>query len=144
MYNYIDIRDNIKLNPICFIYKINKKEFKLIINTNGKKDAKDKIYKTKDYNEDYYYIIIKLTFHTNDMLYLKASLDIYKFNNNIFKNMGNTSPYHNMSGPVWFSKKFLEKYNWNNKYLDNIVKKVINGKVELSLIGTTKYEIEFK
>ena len=58
MYDYKDIRDNIKLNPICFVYKINKKEFKLIINTDGKKDAKDKIYKTKDYNEEYFYIII--------------------------------------------------------------------------------------
>ena len=58
--------------------------------------------------------------------------------------MGNTSPYHNMSGSVWFSKSFLEKYNWNSKYLDTIVKKVINGKVELSLLGKTNYEVEFK
>ena len=145
MYNYSEIRDYIKSKSICFIYKINSKnEFKFISNADGKKDAKDKIYKAKDYSDKNFFIVIKLTFHSNENTIMKASLDIYKFNNDVLKNMGNTSPYHNMSGSVWFSKSFLEKYNWNSKYLDTIVKKVINGKVELSLLGKTNYEVEFK
>ena len=114
------------------------------MNAEGKKNAKDELYKMKNYNDKIFYIIIKLTFHNNESLTMKASLDIYKFDNEILKNMGNVDPYHNMSGSVWFSKKFLEKYNWNNRYLDTIVKKVITGKVELSLVGTTKYEVDFK
>jgi hypothetical protein len=138
-----DIKEKIKLNPVVYVYKIEKKEFKLIFNTDSKKEAKEQIYKMKDYK--CVFAIIKLTFHNDDKLYLKASLDFYKLNNkNVLENLGNTEPYSNMSGPVWFSKKFLEKYNWNNKYLDNIVKKVIGGKVELSLIGKTYYEVEFK
>ena len=148
MYDYNDIRTNIKSNPICFVFKINKnKEFDLIIKSDSKSEAK-KILKKKASEEDVFYLIIKLTFHKGTGWLqggsLKAGISAYKFNDDKLTNLGNTKPYSKMVGPVWFGKEFLEKNNWNNKYLDVIVKKLVNGKVQLSLISEKNYEVYFK
>jgi hypothetical protein len=149
MYDYTDIRANIKSNPICFVFKINKnKEFDLIIKSDGKSEAKKILKKKESYKENIFYLIIKLTFHKGTGWLqggpLKAGVSVYKFNDDKLTNLGNTKPYSKMVGPVWFSKEFLEKNNWNNKYLDIIVKKLVNGKVQLSLISEKNYEVYFK
>jgi hypothetical protein len=149
MYDYTDIRANIKSNPICFVFKINKnKEFDLIIKSDGKSEAKKILKKKESYKENIFYLIIKLTFHKGTGWLqggsLKAGVSAYKFNDDKLTNLGNSKPYSKMVGPVWFSKDFLEKNNWNNKYLDIIVKKLVNGKVQLSLISEKNYEVYFK
>ena len=149
MYDYTDIRANIKSNPICFVFKINKnKEFDLIIKSDGKSEAKKILKKKESYKENIFYLIIKLTFHKGTGWLqggpLKAGVSVYKFNDDKLTNLGNTKPYSKMAGPVWFSKEFLEKNNWNHKYLDIIVKKLVNGKVQLSLISEKNYEVYFK
>ena len=149
MYDYTDIRANIKSNPICFVFKINKnKEFDLIIKSDGKSEAKKILKKKESYKENIFYLIIKLTFHKGTGWLqggsLKAGVSAYKFNDDKLTNLGNSKPYSKMVGPVWFSKEFLEKNNWNNKYLDIIVKKLVNGKVQLSLISEKNYEVYFK
>ena len=101
--------------------------------------------------DKYFFIIIKLTFHRgpeyNKFLQpgkIKATLYTYKYIDNILTNIADIKPYSYMSGPIWFSKEFLEKYNWKSNYLDNIIKKVVNRKVELNLISATQYEVNVK
>jgi hypothetical protein len=156
MYIYNNIRDELKSNPVCFIYKINQNnDFVLINKANSKRESKE-ILKNVSINKDkYFFIIIKLTFHrgpndsSSKMSFLqpgkvKANLYTYKFINNVLTNIADIKPYSYMSGPIWFSKAFLEKYNWSYKYLDNIIKKVIDQKVKLSLISATLYEVNIK
>jgi hypothetical protein len=149
MYNYNEIRNTIKANPICFVYKVNpKKEFELIIKSNKKSDAKKQLKKKYKETDDSFYLIIKLSFHKGTGFLqggpLKAAVSVYKFKDGKLSNQGNNKVYSSMGGPVWFGKEFLEKYNWNAKYLDTIIKKVINGKVKLCLIANTSYEVYFK
>jgi len=149
MYEYNNIRNTIKANPVCFVYKINqKKEFDLIIKSNKKSDAKNQLKKKFKQSDNSFYLIIKLSFHKGTGFLqggpLKAAVSVYKFKDDKLSNQGNNKPYSKIAGPVWFGKEFLEKYNWNNKYLDTIVKKLVNGKVELSLIANTSYEVYFK
>lgn len=150
MYEYNDIRIKLKSEPLCFIYKINSKnEFKLLSKANSKREAKDIL---RNNNTDkFFFIIIKLTFHRgsgeDNFLQpgkMKANLYTYKFIDNVLTNVADVKPYMYMNGPVWFSKGFLEKNNWKNSYLDNIIKKVINRKVELNLISATLYEVNVK
>ena len=49
-----------------------------------------------------------------------------------------------MTGPIWFTKKWLEYHGWSNKYIRNIVEKVSNGEVTLRGVGPNMYNIKFK
>ena len=46
-------------------------------------------------------------------------------------------------GPVWFGKKYLEEFGFNYEYLDNIVDKLVSGKVKLNTMITNDYHPKF-
>ena len=157
MFRLSDIKEQIKTKPISFVYKVSSPtDFKLIFKTNGKNESKQKIkekYFNKKLDESTYFIICKITFHSGKKFSqggpIAANFDVYALENNkpnklvnIMKAESNKFTHlENIKGIVWFDKLFLEKKGWDYKYIDNIIKKLIKGK--LVLIQRTLYHVKF-
>lgn len=153
MFDLTIIKKEIKQNPLCYVYKISKNKYKLIMKTDGKNEAKEKIegkYKTG------YFIITKIVFHTGIKFGQKGPISVvfnaYGFIDNSLKlkNLSQTQihePYQkeirdNMIGPVWFDKTFLEKKGWNYNYINNIVEKLVIGNKSIKPLNT--YHVHFE
>jgi hypothetical protein len=154
MFDYQEIKKNIKSEKVCFVYEINlnNNKFALILKSNNKSGAKNKLRQiTPKNSNDYFYIILKLTFHTGTKFgqggVIAAVLSSYLLENNVLKNILNINDkkYNyikdNIIGPVWFTKNFIEKNGWNYNYLDNIIQKLISKKVNIK--GVTLYHVKF-
>ena len=142
MHDYNEIRKELKSKPRTYIFTY---EGKYLFNSDDKKDTKSKL---KKYDEGQVFFFIKLSFHTGIKWLqggtLKTDVSVFKLKDGRLENQGNNKPYSRMSGPVWFSKTFLEKYGWNNNYFDKIIKKLVSDKLHLSLISATTYEVSVK
>jgi hypothetical protein len=151
-----EIKKEIKSKPICFVYQIKSKKFKLVIKADKKSEAKKdllNLINKKKIKPDDYFILMKLTFHSGTRFgqagVLAAVLSVYKVEDGILKNMMNVKDEkydyvgRNMIGPVWFKKYWLEENGWSYKYLDNIVNRLITGKANIIKIAPTSYNAEF-
>jgi hypothetical protein len=151
-----EIKKEIKNKPICFVYQIKSKKFKLVVNANKKSEAKynllELINQRKIKTGDYF-ILMKLTIHPGTQIgqggVLAAVLSVYKVEDGILKNMMNVKDEkydyvgRNMICPVWFKKYWLEENGWSYKYLDNIIDKLITEKVVIKKIAPTAYNVNF-
>lgn len=157
MPNIIEIKKNIKENPRTFVYSVSpSKKIKMIIKTDGKKEAKDKLIKMinkKKVKTDGYFMLLKITSHTGTKWGqggpIAVIIDLYYIYDNKLKNV-NSPPALKfkkeggvMTGAVWFTKLFLETHGWNYNYLDNIISRLVNGKSILEKLATIKYNVEF-
>lgn len=157
MFTLTEIKKEIKNNPICLIYHIKSKKYKIVVKADKKSEAKNELIKLinkKKIKNDGYFLLLKLTFHTGTSFgqggVLSAVLSAYGIENGILKNVNNIDNKDfwqvglNMVGPVWFKKKWLEDFGWSYKYLDNIIEKLIMGKAKINKIGATIYNVEFR
>lgn len=153
MFNLTDIKEQLRLKPICFVYRIKSpSDFELVFKTFGKNDSKKKIkekYGNKKNNGDYF-IISKITFHTGTKFSqggpIALNLDVYVFDENKLVNVMKVphdrfKNLEKIKGVVWFDKVFLEKKGWDYKYIDNIIKKLIKGNFQL--VQRTIYHVKF-
>ena len=154
MFDIQIIKSNIKSEPVCFLYKIStKNDYKLIINSDGKNEAKQLLkekYEKKTNVKDYF-ILCKLTFHTGTKHGqggpIAANFSVYTIEDGIVKNIiksnddNLTKLGNNMIGTIWFTKKFLEEKNWNKNYLNNIIEKLITNKAKITKLVVNKYHM---
>ena len=154
MFKLSEIKEQIKSNPISWVYKITSaNDYKLVFKTNGKNEAKQKIkeiYGDKKLDDSTYFIICKITFHSGTKFAqggpIATNFDAYVFDDNklinVMKIESNAyTKLENIKGIVWFDKLFLEKKGWDYKYIDNIIKKLIKG--NFTLIQKTVYHVKF-
>ena len=146
MYNLCDVKKSIKSNPRCFIYRVlPNNNFNLIGETNGKNDAKEFI--SSNYDDDKeFFIVAKIVFHTAKKFGqagpFAVHFDLYKITNNKLVNLKyEKSKLNRMKGAIWFSLKFIEKKGWSNKYIDNIISKLLNSNIVL--MPEMLYHVEF-
>ena len=52
--------------------------------------------------------------------------------------------YKGKEGPVWFTKKWLNSWGWNKKYILKMSEKLRLNKAKISGIGINRYDREFK
>lgn len=152
MYIYENIRDELKKYKYI-IYSVDNNNYKLVLKFKGtKKELIDKIeekFKNKMNNLNFYFICYKFGFHTGTKPLqggpLSITINTYVFFENQLKN-GFTldKKYRQIDGKIWFQKKYLEKYGWDIIYLDNISKKLINGKVNLLPLVVNMYNVYFE
>jgi hypothetical protein len=152
MYIYENIRDELK-NYKYIIYSVEDNEYKLILKFKGtKKELLDKIetkFKNKIKKSNYYFICYKFSFHTGTQPLqggpLSITINTFVFIDGQLKN-GFTydKKYKQINGKVWFQKKYLEKFGWNYNYLDNMSKKLISGKINLTPLVVNMYNVDFE
>jgi len=143
-----DIKTQIKKTQVCFTYKISSpNDYKLIFKSDGKNQAysqiKEKYIEPEKLPESTYFIIGKITFHTGKKFYqggpIALNLNVVAFINNKLVNLKKTKEdkfnliRKNQIGIVWFDKQFIEKNGWKNKYIDNVIEKLITNKVKLDI-----------
>ncbi len=126
------------------VYEINNitKKFNVFYESNSKTECKDAIKKKINYNN--FYILLKI-FNKNNII---VQTTIYSFYNDKLKkslllNDENYKYYLDMTGEILFSKEFLEKKPWTNKYLDKIISKIVTRKVILLKGIRMKYNVDF-
>jgi hypothetical protein len=152
MYIYENIRDELK-NFKYIIYSVDNNEYKLVLRFKGtKKELVDKIenkFKNKITKLNYYFICYKFGFHTGTKPLqggpLSITINTFIFSDGQLKN-GFTydKKYKDIHGKVWFQKKYLEKFGWNNNYLDIMCKKLISGKIILLPLVVNMYNVYFE
>jgi len=130
-FDYNNIKNEIK-NSGKLIYWYNE-DGHLILNDSKKKESKNKIKKI-NYNGILYRL--NITFHRGDKYGQGGPLAVKcKLFNKEHKTI--TKIDNNKNGIIYFEKDWLERKNWNKKWLDIIVKK-LNGKFEFKL-GVYKF-----
>jgi hypothetical protein len=122
-----------------YFYEINKltKKYKLIYKSNSKTEGKNFIKNT----QDNFYMLLKIKNRNNGEV--DVITVIYNFNENNKLKRETENNYLDMVGKINFSKKYLEKNKWTDKYLDNIVKKLVNKEVVIFKLGGNKYNVDF-
>jgi hypothetical protein len=151
MYKYEDIRDELKKNKYI-IYYVENNKYKQLLKFNGTKH--DLINKLENkYNKftknNFYFICLKFGFHTGEKPLqggpLSITISTFVFINNELKN-GFTydKKYRQINGKVWFQRKFIEKFGWKESYLENIVNKLISGKIDLAPLSINMYNVYFE
>ena len=126
------------------VYEINNitKKFNVFYESNSKTECKDAIKNKINYNN--FYILLKI-FNKNN---ITVQTIIYSFYNDKLKkslllNDENYKYYLDMTGEILFSKEFLEKKPWTNKYLDKIISKIVTRKVIMLKGIRMKYNVDF-
>jgi hypothetical protein len=151
MHKYEDIRDELKKSKYI-IYYVENNKYKQLLKFNGlKNDLISKLENkyNKSTNNNFYFICLKFGFHTGEKLLqggpLSITINTFIFINNELKS-GFTydKKYRQIHGKVWFQRKFIEKFGWKDLYLENIVNKLINGKVNLAPLSINMYNICFE
>ena len=148
MYNYDELKKELRNKNRAFVYHINpKKDVSLIIKAKDKKEAKSKLQNKLKKKKEMpgYFLFLRITFHTGTKFAQGGKLAVlvtpYQYINN--KLVKNTSKdFFFLTGPVWFGDGFLEEEGWSYEYLDNIVKLLAKGKVKLSG-GIFRYAVSF-
>ena len=152
MYIYENIRDELK-NHKYIIYTVDNNEYKLALKFKGnKKELIDKIeekFKNKLNKSNFYFIYYKFGFHTGTKPLqggpLSITINTFIFIDSQLKNgFTHDKKYKQINGKVWFQKKFLEKFGWNNNYLDNMTKKLISCKINLLPLVVNMYNVYFE
>jgi hypothetical protein len=140
MFDFEDVKQDIKSKPFCFVYQVKDiNNFKLIAETTGKNESREIIKNANNHNG--FFIVAKITFHTGKRFGqagpIAVNLDVYKFVDNKLMNIGrddidnNYPEINRIKGIVWFDKYFIEKKGWSRKYIDNIIKKLLNSNIKL-------------
>lgn len=126
MFDYNNIKANIK-NSNKLIYWYDKKG-NLLLTDLKKKESKDKI---KKINYDGLLYRLNITFHNESNYGQGGPLAV---NCNVFskKDQNISKIVNNKNGIIYFEKDWLERKNWNEKWLDIIAKKLA-GKFEFKL-----------
>jgi hypothetical protein len=156
MFELAEIKEQIKKKNVCWGWKVSgPTDYKLILKTNGKNEAykqiKAKYTEPKKMDPDVYFIIGKITFHSGKKFGqagpIAFNLDVVAFSDgklfNVIKS-SNTKYTHlkKLKGVIWFDKIYLEKNGWSNNYLDNIIKKLIKGNI--NIMQRMIYHVKFK
>ncbi len=146
MFELAEIKEQIKAKNICWTWKVSSRtDYKLILKTDGKNEAykqiKAKYTEPEKLDPDVYFLIGKITFHSGKKINqggpVALNLNVVAFSDgklsNIIKltDLKFDSIKKTQIGIVWFDKIHLEKKGWSNKYLDNIVKKLIKRKTNI-------------
>jgi len=131
MFDYTTIKTAIKdSGKIIYWYD---KNGKLLLTDNKKKVSKNKI---KKLNYTGILFRLSISFHRGDIYgqggQLAVKSVLFEKENNQVKRMASKK-----NGFIWFEKSWLEKKNWQEKWLDLIVKKLM-GKFEFGL-GVYKF-----
>lgn len=149
-YIYSEIRDELKKKPRHALYRVNpNKEFKLIAQGDSKTEVKNELKKMK-INEDDFFMLLSMSFHSGSksdqggplLIMIKVYRSIDGKIKNIIREM-KKYPESEMTGGIWFGKKFLEKKGWKNNYIENIIEKLIYRKTKIIVYGKSLYEIDF-
>jgi hypothetical protein len=145
MYNYEDIRDELKKYKYV-IYNIKNNKFEQGIKFKGKKsELIEKLEKKKNVD---FYVCFKFGFHTGTKPLqggpLSITISTFLFINNELKNgFTHDNKCKQFNGKVWFQKKYLEKFGWSDKYLETIITKLINNKAKINPLVVNMYNVEF-
>jgi hypothetical protein len=148
MYEYKNIRDELKKYKYIIYLIKNNKLSKLILKYQGTKKELINILEEKYKNIDNYFICYKFSFHTGTKPLqggpLSITISSLIFIDNTLKNGFTYDPkYKKIHGRVWFQKEYLKKFGWNELYLDNMTKKLISGKIKLLPLVVNMYNVHF-
>jgi hypothetical protein len=142
MYVYEEIRDELKKYKYI-IYTIKNNKYELGIKFKGTKnelfDKIEKKYKNA-YND--YYVCFKFSFHTGNKPLQGGPISITISSLEIINNKVKTSKQIN--GKVWFQKKYIEKFGWNDKYFNMMLNNLIPGKVKLNPLVVNMFNVYFE
>lgn len=148
---YEIIRDELKKYKFVVYIIFKNKSFKFAFKFNGdKKELKNELknqYLNK--NEDLmFFVIFRFTFHTGTKPLQGGPLAI-KLSTLIFIDDELVNGYtHNplcrrFNYQVWFQRKYLTTNGWSDKYFDNIIKKLLDGKAKIYPLLTNMYNVDF-
>jgi len=139
MFNYEDIRNELKKNKYV-IYKVKNNKFIFELKFNGTKSELIEELGKKIKNFDYF-ICFKFGFHTGTKPLqggpLSVTISTFDFIENKFKNG------KQINGKIWFQKKYLEKFGWKDNYLNEILNKLLSGKVKLNPLVVNMFNVYF-
>jgi hypothetical protein len=139
MFNYEDIRNELKKNKYV-IYKVKNNKFTFELKFNGTKSELIKELDKKIKSFDYF-ICFKFGFHTGTKPLqggpLSVTISTFDFIENKFKNG------KQINGKIWFQKKYLEKFGWKDNYLNEILNKLLSGKVKLNPLVVNMFNVYF-
>lgn len=150
-FNYNDIRSELKQKPRHLLFEIKPdKKFQLIKTGNTKTEVKNFLKTYKKINDKNFYMLLSLSFHSGSKSSqggpLMIMVKIYRLIDGKIKNIireNKKYPENEMTGAIWFGKKFLEKKGWKDEYIENIIEKLIHKKTKIIVFGKSIYEIDF-
>lgn len=148
---YEIIRDELKKYKFVVYIVFKNKSIKYAFRFNGnRKELIKEI--TKQYlnknEEGMFFVIFKFSFHTGTKVLqggpLALTLSTLIFIDNELVNGYSHNPLcPRFMYKVWFQKKYLIDNGWDDKYLNNIIKKLLDGKAKLYPGLTNLYNINF-
>ncbi len=156
MFELAEIKEQIKKKNVCWVWKVSgPTDYKLILKTNGKNEAykqiKTKYTELEKLDPNVYFIIGKITFHSGEKFGqagpIAFNLNVVAFSDgklfNVIKSSNQKYTHlKKLKGVIWFDKTYLEKNGWSNNYLDNIIKKLIKGNI--NIMQRMIYHVKFK
>lgn len=156
MFELAEIKEQIKAKNICWVWKVSSQtDYKLILSTDGKnlayKQIKAKYTEPEKLEPNVYFLIGKITFHSGKKFGqagpIAFNLNVVTFSNGkLFNVIKSSDPKYshlkNLKGVIWFDKTYLEKNGWSDNYLDNIIKKLIKGNI--NVMQRMVYHVKFK
>lgn len=151
--NIKDIKNDIKKNNLVYWFNIKNNKPILIASGNKKNEASnnliDKINKKMEKYINSKLWRISISFHNSDenklifgeVLVKVENYFIYEFENEI---KIKKTPQVGYTGSIWFKKKWLEYNGWDNKYIINIINKLLQkDSKKLKLTAPNIYHLLF-
>lgn len=142
MYIYEEIRDELKKYKYV-IYNIKNNNYDIGLKFKGtKNELFEKIEKKYKNTYNDYYVCFKFGFHTGIKPLQGGPISITISSLEIKNNKA--KPSKQINGKVWFQKKYIEKFGWNDKYFSMMLNKLIIEKLKLSPLVVNMFNVHFE
>jgi hypothetical protein len=150
MYNYEEIRDELKKNRYN-VYVIENQKYKLALKFNGtKSELKEKLKKKylKKNKPDMFFVCFKFSFHTGTKsdqggpLAIKLSTLLF-IDDELVNGFTYNEKCRKIVYTIWFQRKYLEKNGWSDTNFDIIIGKLLSGKTKLYPLVINMFNVKF-